>query len=102
MSLTAREKKQFRQIAHHLDAVVIIGDQGVSEGVIAETERALADHELIKVKLNLGEREDRNTAAQSLAEACDATIVHSIGKVVVLYRHNPQANPKLSNILRYA
>ena len=102
MSLTAREKKQFRQIAHHLDAVVIVGEQGVSEGVVAETERALADHELIKVKLNLGEREDRDSAAQHLADTCSAAIVHSIGKVVVLYRHNPQANPKLSNILRYA
>ena len=102
MSLSAREKKQFRQIAHHLDAVVIIGDQGVSEGVIAETQRALTDHELIKVKLNVGERADRQVAAEQLAAACEADLVHSIGKVVVLYRHNPKANPKLSNILRYA
>ncbi len=102
MSLSAREKKQFRQIAHHLDAVVTIGDQGVSAGVINETERALTDHELIKVKLALSEREDRKTAAAELAAACAAELVHSIGKVVVLYRHNPKANPKLSNILRYA
>ena len=102
MSLSAREKKQFRQIAHHLDAVVMIGDQGVSEGVIAETERALTDHELIKVKVAGGEREDRQRAAETLAQACNAHLVHTIGKVVVLYRHNPKANPKLSNILRYA
>ena len=102
MSLTAREKKQFRQIAHHLDAVIIVGEQGVSDGVIAETERALADHELIKVKLNLVERTDRKSAAAQLADACGAALVHSIGKVIVLYRHNPKANPKLSNVLRYA
>lgn len=102
MSLTAREKKQFRQIAHHLDVVVTIGDQGVSAGVMQETERALTDHELIKVKLALAERDDRKTAAALLAGSCGAELVHSIGKVVVLYRANPKANPKLSNILRYA
>ena len=62
----------------------------------------MSDHELIKVKLALHEREDRRSAAARLAQACSAELVHSIGKVVVLYRHNPQANPKLSNILRYA
>ncbi len=102
MSLSSREKKRFRQIAHHLDAVVTIGDQGVSEGVIHETKRALDDHELIKVKLALTEREDRKVAATELAGACAAELVHSIGKVIVLYRHNPKANPKLSNVLRYA
>ena len=102
MSLSASEKKHFRQIAHHLDAVVMVGDQGVSEGVVQETERALVDHELIKVKLALGEREARRAAAAELAAACGAELVHSIGKVIVLYRHNPKANPRLSNILRYA
>ena len=102
MTLASREKKSLRQIAHHLDAVVAIGEQGVSAGVIAETERALADHELIKVKLAIGDRELRNSAADALASACAADIVQKIGKVVVLYRANPDADPRLSNILRYA
>ena len=102
MTVTAREKKQFRQIAHHLDAVIIVGDQGVTEGVVNETDRALIDHELIKVKLACGEREDRRLAAVQLTEACNAQLIHSIGKVVVLYRANPKANPKLSNLLRYS
>lgn len=79
----------------------MIGDQGVSEGVVQETERALGDHELIKVKVAIGERDDRKSAAESLAATCNAELVHSIGKVVVLYRHNPKANPKLSNVQRY-
>ena len=102
MSLASREKKSLRQIAHHLDAVVAVGDQGVSTGVIAETERALSDHELIKVKLAISDRELRSSTARTLADACAAEIVQSIGKVVVLYRANPDANPRLSNILRYA
>ncbi len=101
MTLTAREKKEFRQIAHHLDVVVMIADQGVSEGVIAEAERALTDHELIKVKVALNDREARYAAAAALAHACQAEVVQNIGKVSVLYRRNPQANPRLSNLSRY-
>ena len=102
MPLASREKKSLRQIAHHLDSVVAVGDQGLSEGVLAETERALTDHELIKVKLAIGDRALRAAAAEQLAEACAAEIVQSIGKVVVLYRANPDADPRLSNILRYS
>lgn len=102
MPLASREKKSLRQIAHHLDSVVAVGDQGVSAGVLAETERALADHELIKVKLAIGDRALRASAAEQLADACTAEIVQSIGKVVVLYRANPDADPRLSNILRYS
>ena len=102
MSMTTREKKNLRQIAHHLDAVVTVAEQGVSEGVREETNRALRDHELIKVKLALTEREERKVAASQLATQCEAQIVHSIGKVVVLYRKNPKSDPKLSNISRYS
>tara|TARA_B100001939_G_scaffold240411_1_gene207951 strand:- start:330 stop:638 length:309 start_codon:yes stop_codon:yes gene_type:complete len=101
MSLASREKKSLRQIAHHLDVVVTVGDQGVSEGVINETERALQDHELIKVRVAAGERADRNAAAVDLANLCAAEIVQQIGKVVILYRANPKADPRLSNIARY-
>lgn len=101
MSLASREKKSMRQIAHHLDVVVTVGDQGVSEGVINETERALQDHELIKVRVAVGERAERNAAAANLANLCGAEIVQQIGKVVILYRANPKADPRLSNIARY-
>ena len=102
MSLSSREKKSMRQIAHHLDAVVIVAEQPVSDGVALETERALHDHELIKVKIAIEDRETRWAAAQSLAESCGAEIVQRIGKVAVLYRVNPAANAKLSNLRRYS
>ncbi len=102
MSLSASEKKSLRRIAHHLDNVIMVGEQGVSEGVIAETNRALDDHELIKVKFALTERDARRAAAAALAEACAAEIVQQIGKVGVLYKANPKADPKLSNVSRFA
>lgn len=101
MELSNPEKKSLRQIAHHLDAVVTVADQGVTPGVVGETERALSDHELIKVRLALSERDDRSAAAEQLAEECAALVIQKIGKVIVLYRKNPKANPKLSNVARY-
>ncbi|MEM9622614.1 MAG: YhbY family RNA-binding protein [Pseudomonadota bacterium] len=101
MEISNREKKVFRQIAHHLDAVVTVATQGLTPGVVGETERALTDHELIKVRLALAERTERQAAAHELAEQCAATVIQNIGKVVVLYRKNPKADPKLSNIARY-
>ncbi len=92
--------KQLRQIAHHLDPVVSVGDQGISEPVIAETERALTDHELIKVKIHSEDRQDRKLMGSQLAEACHADVIQTIGKITVLFRRNPKPNPRLSNLSR--
>lgn len=102
MNAKAYDKKTLRRIAHHLDPVVIIGDSGMSEGVVQETERALTDHELIKVRINSADRADRVTTGDSLATSCNADVVQRIGKVLILYRANPKANPKLSNLQRFA
>ena len=99
--LDAKTKRRLRQIAHHLDPVISIGDQGMSAGLIGETERALSDHELIKVRINALERENRNRLGTHLAEACNAAIVQRIGKIIVLFRTNPEPDPKLSNLTRF-
>lgn len=65
-----------------------------------ELERALNDHELIKVKINVGEREDRQEIIEHLIESTGATLVQKIGKIAVLLRKNKKPNPKLSNLLR--
>ena len=94
-------KKAFRGVAHHLDPVVSVSDRGLSDGIIAETERALTDHELIKVKVDALQKADRLAITEMLAEQTQATVVQNIGKVAVLYRKNQRANPKLSNVSRY-
>ncbi|HAR32462.1 MAG TPA: ribosome assembly RNA-binding protein YhbY [Gammaproteobacteria bacterium] len=99
--LAARDRKRMRQIAHHLDPVILVGDAGVTDSVIAETTRALLDHELIKVRIAGEDRTARQAGTERLAEACGAQIVQTIGKVVVLYRRNPDAKPKLSNLSRF-
>ncbi len=101
MSLSQAQKKAFRSIGHHLTPVVMVSENGISEGVLGELERALSDHELIKVKLALPERDDRAAMLEELVKASGAELVQTIGKMALLYRRNPQANPKLSNVQRY-
>ncbi len=105
MSLSQAQKKAFRSIGHHLNPVVTVSDNGVSDNLLAELDRALRDHELIKVKLAIAEREDRAAILESLlAELpgnAKAERVQTIGKMALLYRRNPQVNPKLSNISRF-
>ena len=101
MPLSIAEKKRFRRIGHELKPVVMTGGEGLSEGVVAEVERALEDHELIKVRINGEDREERAAAITALARHCKAQVVQVIGKIVLLYRPARKANPKLSNLLRY-
>lgn len=96
------DNRQLKRIAHHLEPVVLVGDQGVSEALIAETRRALDDHELIKVRIHAADRDTRRAMADALANACDAAVIQRIGKVTVLYRPSPEPNPKLSNLVRFS
>jgi len=98
-TLDNAERRRLRGIAHHLQPVVTVGDGGLSDAVLAEVERALEDHELIKVKLPAG---DQGALRQALCEASGATAVQAIGRVLVLLRYNPDAKARLSNLRRFA
>ncbi|MFQ5355265.1 MAG: ribosome assembly RNA-binding protein YhbY [Mariprofundaceae bacterium] len=86
MSLDNKQKKQLKARAHHLKPVVRIGQHGLTPNVIKETDSSLERHELIKVHIHEGKREDRHTMAIELAKASRAEFVHRIGKVFILYR----------------
>lgn len=100
MPLSADKRKQFRTLGHNLKPVVTIAGNGLSEGVLTELNRALDDHELIKVKLALIEREDRQEVVEALKALPNTELVQTIGKVALLYRKAAKPNPKLSNLLR--
>lgn len=101
MPLTQEQKKQFKSIGHHLKPILIVAEKGLTEGVAAELERALSDHELIKVQVRIVEREDRVAMIEELCKVGNAERVQVIGKMALLYRKNPKPNRNLSNILRY-
>ena len=100
--LTSKEKRRLRQVAHHLQPVVTVAEQGVTDGLLDETRRALNDHEIIKAKVNVADRDARRELGEVLATQSGSEIVQVIGKVWVLYRPNPDADPRLSNVARFS
>lgn len=90
VELTEKQKKYLRGRAHALDPVIRVGHGGLSPGVVAETARALSDHELIKVKVQSADRDSRNALVAELAARTASVLVHRIGHVAVLYRPHPQ------------
>ncbi|MBN7770667.1 ribosome assembly RNA-binding protein YhbY [Marinobacter daepoensis] len=100
MSLSPEQRRAYRAIAHNLKPVIIVGDKGLSEGLQEELDRALNDHELIKIKIASQDREARQEAIQALCEVSGAELVQTIGKIAVILRRAKKPNPKLSNLLR--
>ena len=78
-------KKYLRSLAHHLDPVVIIGQNGVTDGVIHKVRNGLESHELIKIRFNEYKRE-KKTLTEVIARETGSEIVGSIGHIVILYR----------------
>lgn len=94
------QKKQLRTIGHKLNPVVIVSDRGMTEGIEEELQRALKDHELIKVKLAFDDPAARKQFALELCQQVNAELVQAIGKVILIYRAAKKPNPKLSNLER--
>src|SRR4051812_3347592 len=86
MDLSNVAKRYLRGLGHHLDAVVNVGKEGVDPGVVKATRSALQTHELIKVKLNQNLEGEREDAIAALAEGTEAAVVHTIGRVALLYK----------------
>ncbi|MFW2176896.1 MULTISPECIES: YhbY family RNA-binding protein [unclassified Moraxella] len=100
-SLSNADIKHLKGIGHQLNPIVTVGGQGLTDTVIEEINRALTDHELIKVKIPAGSKDERDAVNQAISEATGAILVTSIGRVCLLLRENPEANPKLSNLARF-
>ncbi|MBK7658105.1 MAG: YhbY family RNA-binding protein [Betaproteobacteria bacterium] len=94
--ISLARRSELRARAHVLKPVVIIGDKGLTETVLAEIGRALAAHELIKVKAATDERERRGAWMAEICEKLEAHPVQSIGKILVLWRENPDKKPAVA------
>lgn len=93
--LTSAQRKHLKALAHKRKPVVLVGNAGVTDAVVKETERALERHELLKVRLPAVERDERGEMAQKLSEAAGAELVQEIGRVAVLYRRAQKPRLKL-------
>jgi len=88
--ISPAERRALKARAHALDPVVLIGDSGVTNAVLAEIGRALAAHELIKVRAGGLDRGARELAIAEICERTGAAPVQAIGKVMVLWKENPE------------
>jgi RNA-binding protein len=100
MPLSNEQKKAYRAIGHDLNPVVTVASNGITSGVMDELNRALDDHELIKIKVSVGDREVKHEVIAELLKQTGAEMVQQIGNTALLLRRNPKAKPRLSNLQR--
>ena len=89
MKLTGKQRRFLRAQAHHLSAVVMVGQKGVTPDVVAHLDGELTIHELLKVKVLSEAPESAKESAAALATATGATVAQVIGRTAVLYRESP-------------
>jgi RNA-binding protein len=88
-TLNPAQRKALKARAHALHPILQLGEKGLTDAVVAEIDRALAHHELIKVRAAPLNRDEREVALASICERTGAHAVQHIGKVLVLYREKP-------------
>ena len=88
--MKSEQKKQLRARAHALKPVVITGQAGITPAVLDEINRALEHHELIKVRINAEDREQRREMGAQICAELNAELIQSIGHIVTLFRKNPE------------
>ena len=84
--LTGKQRRHLRALGHHLDPVVQVGQDGVSDAVVGQADAQLDAHELIKVKIGESSPQDRHEAADMLAARTQAQVAQVLGRTVLLYR----------------
>ncbi len=86
MKLTEHQKKSLRGMGHRLKPVVIVGAAGVTDALVAELSSALEHHELMKVRVNAGDRAARDELLDRLCRDADAHVIQRVGHVALLLK----------------
>jgi RNA-binding protein len=94
MAITGKERAELRAEAHHLDALVHVGAQGITPTLLASLDDALRTRELVKVQLGRPTAERPRVIAERLAEQTGSVVVQAIGRTATLYRENPELERK--------
>jgi RNA-binding protein len=94
-AITDKQRRWLRTRVHHLKPVVTVGQAGLTEAVLGEIDVALTAHELIKVRVNAGDRRERDTISGRIAERSSADLVLRIGSVAAFFRANPKKKDRI-------
>lgn len=100
MLTSNKQKKQYRAIGHNLKPVVTVAQKGFTENIRKEIDRALTEHELVKVKLLTSERSGKQKLSNEICVELNAECIQSIGNVILLYRATKNPDNRLSNLSR--
>ena len=95
MTLSNKQKQFLKGQAHSLKPVVLLGSNGLTEGVVMEIQSALEIHELIKVKVPTDDRETKALIFEAIVRETGATKLQTIGHTIVLYRQSPDKKIQL-------
>ena len=86
MKLTNNQKKHLRKLAHNLRPIVMVGQQGLSDAVLDELESTMIKHELLKIKIRVNNREEKQKIVDEIINFSRAALVQIIGGVLLIYR----------------
>ena len=88
MELNTKQIKQLKSLGHQLNPIVTVGQHGMKESINTELALALDYHQLVKVKVGLGDREKRDELINMLAEHHKALLIQRVGNIALFYRRN--------------
>lgn len=88
--MTPAFKRELKAKAHHLKPVIILGAEGLTAGVHKEIDRALDDHELIKIRVNAEDRIERKALTEDIVQSHQAELIGAIGHIIIIYQKNPK------------
>jgi len=88
LTLTRKQEKFLRRLAHNRKPVIWLGQHGLTDNVLAEIEAALDYHEVIKIKLRVGGRDARDNMIDDICTVTGSEEVQKIGNIVTIYRQN--------------
>ena len=86
MSLNGKQRRELRARAHGKNPAVTVGAAGLTDAVLAEVDRALDDHELVKIRLAHDERAHRRAMTEQICHRLSAEHIQSLGKTALVYR----------------
>lgn len=98
MTLTSKQRQYLKGLAHELNPLVQVGKEGLTSNVLSTIQTELANHELLKVKIGNNSGLDKDPTAELIAQQTESQLVQVIGKILILFKNNPE-KPKDKRIL---
>ena len=100
MPISNSNKKHYRSIGHNLKPIVTVAQKGITDNIRREVDRALNEHELIKIKLLTSDRSEKEKLSNEICRELNAECIQRIGHMMLVYRAAKKPNARLSNLIR--